>query len=359
MKHIFFLLLAILTLTTQAQALAVPEELERALPEAAEDILELETLTDANALSGGLMQIWESLCENAEELWRKQTAGAARILLAAVLCGAVEAVQPEKHSKTTLFLPMAGALAITGLTVGSLDSLMGLGRETIRQLADFSEILLPLLAVATAAAGGVQSATLQQLAAVFFVELLIQMIEQLLMPVLLLYVGLLTAACCLEESRLQLLAEGLRKLIAWALCAVMFLFTGYLSAARIFTGPADAAAIRLTKATLSGAVPVVGGILSEAAEAVLAGAGVLRGSVGLIGLLSVLAVCGYPFLRLGIQYLLYKLTACLSSLLETPELSWLIDGLGSAFGLILGMTGSCALLLLLSVISCISAVVSS
>ena len=38
----------------------------------------------------------------------------------------------------------------------------------------------------------------------------------------------------------------------------------------------------------------------------LAGAGALRGTVGLVGLLVVLAVCITPFLRLALQYLVYK-----------------------------------------------------
>ena len=41
----------------------------------------------------------------------------------------------------------------------------------------------------------------------------------------------------------------------------------------------------------------------------------------------------------------------------SPGLCKLIDGLGGAFGLVLGMTGSCALLLLISVLSSVAAVV--
>ena len=39
-----------------------------------------------------------------------------------------------------------------------------------------------------------------------------------------------------------------------------------------------------------------------------------------------------------------------------PSLCKLIDGLGGAFGLVLGMTGSCAFLLLISVLSSVAAV---
>ena len=84
----------------------------------------------------------------------------------------------------------------------------------------------------------------------------------------------------------------------------------------------------MTKTAISGMIPVVGGIIAEASETVLAGAGLLKGAIGVFGLLGVLALCAYPFLQLGIQYLLYKLTAFLASVIGDTELCGLIGGLG-------------------------------
>jgi stage III sporulation protein AE len=103
-------------------------------------------------------------------------------------------------------------------------------------------------------------------------------------------------------------------------------------------------------------VPVVGGILSDATEAILAGAGILKNAVGIFGLLTVLSICAVPFLELGIHYLLYKLSAALASTVADGPTADLIGGIGDAFGLILGMTGACALLLLVSIVSAVSAV---
>ena len=55
--------------------------------------------------------------------------------------------------------------------------------------------------------------------------------------------------------------------------------------------------------------------------------------------------------------MLYKLAACLAALAGPPGLCKLIDGLGSAFGLVLGMTGACAMLLLVSILTFVGAVV--
>lgn len=55
-----------------------------------------------------------------------------------------------------------------------------------------------------------------------------------------------------------------------------------------------------------------------------------------------------PFLKIGIHYLVWKLTAAMCSLLGSK--TELIDDFSAAMGLLLGMTGSVCLLLLISCI---------
>ena len=91
--------------------------------------------------------------------------------------------------------------------------------------------------------------------------------------------------------------------------------------------------------------------------AILSGAALLKNTVGIWGMLAILAICLLPVLRLAVQYLVFKATAFLAGTIGMPQLVELVDALGTAFGMVLGMTGACALLLLISVITAISVVV--
>ena len=355
-KWICFLFL-LLALTGEARAAELPRDLTKALPEAAEDVLDMDNLSGPGGFSQGLAGIVERLSWEVRAVLRQRLRGAASILLVAVACGAVEGFSHGTgEGKTAVFLPMAGALAVTLLTAGSLEDLIGLGAETIRELNLFSKALLPTLAAATAASGAVSTATFQQVTTVFLADLLMELMDGLLIPLVYLYIGALAAGACLPENRLGAIAEALKKIITWILTSSLLLFTVYLSTVRVVAGAADGAAVKVAKAAISGAVPVVGGIIAEASETVLAGAGMLKNTIGVFGMLAILAACAYPFLQLGVQYLLYKLSAFLAAAVGAPGLCKLIDGLGGAFGLVLGMTGSCALLLLVSVLSSVAAV---
>ena len=311
MKWWICLTALVLALTTSAAAADLPAELERAAPEAAEDLTGGD-LSGGTGFAQGVGNILDRLADQVGDVVRERTRGAAAVLLVVVLCGVVEGFAQGTGGKGAAFLPMAGALSITLASAGSLDSLMGLGSRTIGELADFSQALLPTLAAATAASGAVTTATVQQVSTVFFVDLLLRLIRQLLLPLVYLYIGLLTAAACLPENRLGAIAEALKKLVTWILTTALLVFTIYLSIVRIISGSADSATVKVAKAAISGVVPVVGGIIADASETVLAGAGMLKNTIGVFGMLAILAACAYPFLQLGVQYLLYKLTAYLA-----------------------------------------------
>ncbi len=346
MKKWICLLFLLLALTGEARAAEVPKDLTDALPEAAEDMLEIGDLSGPEGFSQGLAGIAERVSEEVKAVLRQRIRGAASILLVAVACGAVDGfARGTGEGKAAAFLPMAGALAVTLLTAGSLEDLIGLGAETIRELNVFSKALLPTLAAATAASGAVTTATFQQVTTVFLADLLMELIDGLLIPMVYLYIGALAAGACLPENRLGAIAEALKKIVTWILTTSLLLFTVYLSTVRVIAGAADGASVKVAKAAIA-----------EAAETVLAGAGMLKNTIGVFGMLAILAACAYPFLQLGVQYLLYKLSAFLAAAVGAPDLCKLIDGLGGAFGLVLGMTGSCALLLLVSVLSSVAAV---
>ena len=159
------------------------------------------------------------------------------------------------------------------------------------------------------------------------------------------------------QSGLDKLADGLKKLISWLLCGAVTAFTLYLSVSGVLTGSADRAAVKAAQTAVSGAVPVVGSILAESAEMVLSAAHSLRAAIGAAGVLGVLLACLAPLVRLSMQFLLYRAAAFVSAVSGVKPLERLLEQLGDAFALVLGMTAACAALLLAALLVSISMVV--
>jgi len=213
------------------------------------------------------------------------------------------------------------------------------------------------MAAALAGCGGVFTASAWQVGTLFAADALTTLIHELLLPLVYCHIALASAGAALPESGLDKLADGLKKLISWLLCGAVAAFTLYLSVSGVLTGSADRAAVKAAQAAVSGAVPVVGSILAESAEMVLSAAHSLRAAIGAAGVLGVLLACLAPLVRLSVQFLLYRAAAFVSAVSGVKPLERLLEQLGDAFALVLGMTAACAALLLAALLVSISMVV--
>ena len=307
-------------------------------------------------LEGGLSQLVVQGLEQLKALAGRSIATGVKLLAVVLVCGLAQSAALPGQQEGVQAAELAGALAITALTMTDVAAMIGLGRETLGRMDDFSQALLPVMAALTAATGRVSGAAVGQGVTVLFSQLLLDAMDGLLIPLIDGYVAVSCAWAAVDSPGLKKLGELMKGAAALILTGLLLAFVGYLTASGAIAGSVDAAAVKTAKLAISRAIPVVGGILADASETVLAGAGVLRGTVGAAGMLVVLAICLTPFLHLGLHYLVYKAAAALCALIAQPRLSGLIDALGGAFGMVLGMTGAGALVLLVSVASALTAV---
>lgn len=307
-------------------------------------------------LEQGMGNLFSDAAEQVGGLLRASMATGLKLMAVVLLCGLAQSAKLQSSDEGLSAVNIAGALAITALTMTDMSVMIGLGRDTLGRMEGFSSLLLPVMAVLTAATGGITAAAVRQGVTVMFSQLLMLAMDRLLIPMVYAYVALSCAHAAVGNPGLQKLAGLVKSMVTFLLTAMLLAFVGYLTASGAIAGSVDAAAIKAAKLTISRAIPVVGGILADASESVLAGAGVLRGTVGAVGLVTVLAICLTPFLRLAVQYFVFKITGALSACVAQPRLSHLIEAIGGAFGLVLGMTGAGALILLVSLVSAITVV---
>ncbi|MCI2106962.1 MAG: stage III sporulation protein AE [Intestinimonas sp.] len=315
-------------------------------------------VTMGEGLNEGLQNILDACGDTVGGVARKAVRSGVLLLVIVLLCGLAETTRAcgSEPGGSLDAVTIAGALAITAVAVGDAHSLIGFGRGAIDNMENFSKVLLPTMASVTAAGGAPTGAVARQMATLLFSDILMTLINRLLLPLVYTYLAACVAYAAVGNGGLRQIAGFLKWTIATILTAVMVIFVGYLTISGVIAGSADAAAVKAAKFTVSSMVPVVGSVLSDAAETVLAGAGILKNTVGVFGMLVVLSLCVIPFLQLGIHYLAYKLTAALSATVAEGRISSLISDIGGAFGLVLGMMGACALLLLVSLVSAVSMV---
>lgn len=339
-------------LSAQAEALDL-----HSLEQAAEEYGGGQDVTPDTSLEEGIQAILDTGSDEVFGVVRKAVRSGVLLLAVVLLCALADGMKAAGQLGGGIdVVSVAGALAVTAVAVADVNTLIGLGREALDNMNMFSKVLLPTITAAAAASGAPGGAAARQLATVLFSDVLMTLITRLLIPLVYAYVASSAAYAALGNEGLKRIGGVLKWVVTTVLTSVLLLFVGYLTVSGVIAGTADAATVKAAKFAVSSVVPVVGGILSDAAETVLVSASVLRNTVGVFGMLTVLGICLVPFLQLGIHYLVYKLTAALTGTVSAGRVAGLIDSIGGAFGLVLGMTGACALLMLVSIVSAISVV---
>ena len=358
MRRCVILLWILAVLTVPVLALDVLEEerqilnvdtLTDGLPDDAQDALRTYSPAARTDPGEAILAIIKWASGLSVSTLREAVQTASLLLTAALVCQLVSQSVPDDQLHIQA---MTGALAITLLFATNMKSMLGLAASVLDEMEAYSKLLLPVMCGAAAASGSLTGAGSLYMASSLFFSLLTSLVRSLLVPLVYAFIGLAAAECALPGGKLA----SVRRLVGWCITVllkgVMYVFTAYLSLTGLLSGSSDDAAINAAKSTLSAAIPVVGGIASDASEAVLQSAKLLRATAGTFGILAVLALVLVPFFRITICYLTMKLTAAIAGFAAGKEHAALIDAQSSAMGYVLGMTGSAALMLLFSTCCC-------
>jgi len=324
-----------------------------------QSVLEMEiTPPEAPATAAEVMpettgDFWRSCLELTENVLLKLRPDLSELMdlcLSIVICVILLSLLNAVCTKGKRIATVIGTLVISSILLTNTQSMTGMASDTIDQLSAYGKLLFPVMTAAVAAQGGVTTSAALYAGTAAFDAVLSNMISELLVPMVFLFLALAVGHSATGEECLKRFLDILKNIISWILRLIIIVFTTYMSITGVVSGTTDAVALKAAKVTISTVVPVVGGILSDASEAVLVGAGLMKNSAGLYGMIVVLALFLEPFLKIGVHYLMLKLTSAVCGMIGSKEITGLIENFGTAMGLLLAMTGSVCLLLMISVI---------
>ena len=279
-----------------------------------------------------------------------ELSSALRIGLSVIACCMLVALIENLHGTHRTMITLCGVVAVGCMLFGPVHNLISLASECVRNVSQYGKLLLPVMTAALASQGGTSTATNIYVATAAFDALLCGIISAVLIPCVYLYLLLSVAYAALENDMLDKLRKWLQWFITWGLKIGIYIFMGYISITGVISGTADQTAIKATKLTISGMVPVVGGMLSDASETILLGADVVKNAAGIYGILTLIALTCIPFLKIGVKYLVLKVTGGIYGIFTEKQIKIVLEGFSTSMGFLLAMTGCECLIFLISVV---------
>ena len=188
----------------------------------------------------------------------------------------------------------AAVLGAGGVLLSPLFALLDTVGETVERVTVFLTAYAPVYAAVMAVGGRGAGALSYQTTLLGATQLLSWLIRGMVYPVLTVSLAFGCTGAVAEGFCLDRLSGALHKGVLWALGLFSTLFSGLLSVQQMVAAAGDSVGVRVARFTLSGFVPVVGGLLSEAYTTVMGCAGLLHTVIGAFGTVAVVLILAPP-----------------------------------------------------------------
>lgn len=237
---------------------------------------------------------------------------------------------------------LAGATVILRMTFSKTGSLLAMCSSTIRKLDRFTKVFTTAFAGAAVLIGKPGLAAAEAGASMLCSDLVFQLSEKVILPAVQCCLLLTYAGTISGNGLLRQFAKTLKKASVWFYRLFLTGYFAYFSLSGLIAGAADLGAVR-TAQSLSSAVPLIGTVLSGAAETILSGAGILRAGIGFFGFAATLAICLSPLLEAICYDLVFQGLAGVAGSFAEGGIKTMLQAAADANGMMVGvMTGCCA-----------------
>ena len=319
---------AVFMLPVQAHADDIYDEtLSEILAQSGEtDLLPDGDLTDPAVLTGiGLNDLLEKLGTmlKTESTAPLQT---LTLLLGVILLSALAQSLRQGEGVGTVYECVCTLCAV-GLISAPLTAVFERAASVLNRTSDFMLGFTGIYGGVIAVSGGISTAALYQGSMAVVCELALEISAKLIFPLLSMSLAMSVVDAVNPAVALSGLIGMIHKVTAWVLGLLMSAFLGLLSVQSMVTAAADRAGTKAAKYVISGAVPIVGGAVSDAYAAVLGSMGVLRSGTGMAGILLLLSILLPVILSLGLYRLMVMAAGAVSELFAVPALTRLFKNL--------------------------------
>ena len=306
---------------------------------------------DGYNVRAALSRLWQSFAAKLRERAHEELGFAAKLMALVFLCAFSTSVCADE--KVRGMIEICAVCTAAALLTGGMNSLVTQTSDAVYRLSDYSRAALPAVYTAAAASGGVSFAAVGYAQAVLALDVMMSLSQKAVIPLIYATVSFTLADVVFPNPMLT----AMGKITKWAaktlLTVLTLAFTALLGMSSLISTKVDAAAVKTTRTVISGVLPVVGGMLSDASAAVLAAGSVVLSCMGAFGLIAVCAMCAGPFAVLTVKTMLFKAVAAVAESVQSPKLQQLFAGIGSAVSLLMGLLGANAVMLFLSLAAAI------
>jgi stage III sporulation protein AE len=268
-----------------------------------------------------------------------------KLVVLAVICAVLQNLMTSfANSSAGQLTYSVTYLVLITLAIGSFTIAVNAGREVVDTMVTFMQALTPVLLTLLVAVGGLASAAIFSPVILATLSIFGTLIKDIVLP-LLFFVAILGIVGNLSEQFKVSNLANLLKTVAMGLMGLFStIFLGVLAIQGVAGAVGDSVTFRTAKFSVDAFVPVVGGMLSDALEAVISSSLLLKNAVGIAGMAVIGTVMVIPLLKIITLAFIYKLAGALIQPIGSGQMVDCLNTLGNNLLLIFATVATAGLL---------------
>lgn len=268
------------------------------------------------------------------------------IILVSALLENLRSSFNKTNDFTTKFVTV---VLIMGLAV-ELFSTAGTYAENVAgDLTIMMNSLLPVMMTLTAGCGYVTAGTITNPILLYMCNIFGIMFDKVLIPLTVVYLVISMVDLISDGIKLEKFRELIKKIYNFILGIIMTVFTGLLSLGSFAGVALDSIGAKGAKFALSSMVPFVGRSLADAMSAVASASLVLKNAVGITGIVTILALCIIPIIKIAAVIICIRISAAVCEPVANKKSLQILTTIGDSLSMINASVISITVMMIISV----------
>jgi len=261
-----------------------------------------------------------------------------KIVGIAILCSILKSIQLNfgDNGVGEIAFYMCYLMVVT-LIVTSFTSVVYLCTDTIKQLSNFMNMVIPLIFALMAVTGSITSISFLQPFILGMIALISFLLNRFIVPIIYLATIIQIVTNISKQITLDKIAELLKKTSLWVMEISLLIFGGVLSLEGTLAASVDGMTTKIAKNVVSSTIPVVGKILGDTVDSVIGGIAITKNAIGFIGILAILAITISPLIKSLITMLVFNLSAAFIEPIADSRISKCMNSMAGSLKIIVGI----------------------
>lgn len=252
-------------------------------------------------------------------------------MLSAVLQNIQNAFDGDNVSKIAYY---ACFLLMVIVIIKSFGQVVQLGRDTIDNMVQFMNALIPTLTVLLASVGGFTSAATLDPIIMFTIKLISDIIRNLVLPMTILIVIINIVDSLSENIKITKLGSLVKQVGTWMLGFTVTAFVGVVTIRSSTSTTLDQLTLKTSKFVMDNFIPVVGKAMSDAISTVAGYSILLKDAVSIGGVIVMILICIFPLIKIILMSLIYKFVSAVMEPVVDKRIVDCFSSVGSSLTLV-------------------------